>query len=187
MSSVGTSNCSVWVLLFSASARAQARLFEFLQLRKENLLVFAGWNGCHPIRAIVNFNALTRVLRTPGREELYESLDTSKPLAAHRFALWEPWTGEILARCCGDWGRQKRAKINIFGESLFCADECQYVVFRRRGRDAQDAREGSTHFGQVSVAYKKRAGGWRSIGRPLSWVRRAPRCERAPPGGAVGC
>src|SRR3984893_5366896 len=119
MSSVGTSNCSVWVLLFSASARAQARLFEFLQLRKENLLVFAGWNGCHPIRAIVNFNALTRVLRTPGREELYESLDTSKPLAAHRFALWEPWTREILARCCGDWGRQKRAKINILGRVCF--------------------------------------------------------------------
>ncbi|MDB6159531.1 MAG: hypothetical protein JWO04_3237 [Gammaproteobacteria bacterium] len=78
--------------------------------------------------------ALTRVLRTPGRKELYESLDTSKPVAAHRFTLWEPWIGEILARCYGAWGRQKRVEINIFAGTLFSADECQHVVLRRRAR-----------------------------------------------------
>jgi len=62
---------------------ARPRLFEFVQSHKKNLFVLACWNGCHSIGSVMNLYALVRVLRAAGREELDESLDTSKPFAVH--------------------------------------------------------------------------------------------------------
>ncbi len=101
MTSVAASNFSVWIFLFNARAWAHASPFEFVQASKENLFVLAFWNSRHSIGTVMNLRAQTRVLRTAGREELYESLDTFKPLA-HCVVPPVIEAGGILSRFFGD-------------------------------------------------------------------------------------
>ena len=128
-----------------AIAQARAQIIGPAQVLEKELLVFAPWNMCHPRATVNNGNPRRRVLRATGREEFYESLDSSKPFASHRIAPWEPWIEEIVTRYCGTWARQKGSKINILDESLFSADDCQHVGLRRRGTTLV-ARECFTDF-----------------------------------------
>jgi hypothetical protein len=75
-------------------------------------------------------------------------------------------------------------EINILGGGLFGTDECQDLVFGRRVTTLVVRVSALRVFRHLSVAYKKKAGGW-EFHRP-AWVRRAPR-RVVLPSGAVGC